>query len=152
MKYLDKRELIAGLSLVVVGLFVTLYAWTHYQIGQPARMGPGFFPVALGSLLAFLGVIVVLFALRPAVHVLVPPTFAVRPLLAVLAAVAIFSLLINRLGLVPATIALTFVAALAERPYKMRRTALLAIALSAIAWLTFTLALQMNLPAFAFEV
>lgn len=151
MKYLDTRELIAGLSLMAVGLFVALYAWGHYQIGQPARMGPGFFPVVLGSVLALLGVIVALMAFRPTLHVLIPPPFAVRPLLAVLASVAVFSLLINRLGLIPATFALTLVAALAERPYKLRRTVLLSIALSAIAWLTFTLGLQMNLPAFAFQ-
>ena len=152
MKHLDKRELIAGLMLTGVGLFVALYAAEHYQIGQPARMGPGFFPVALGSVLAFLGVVVALLAFRPTVHVLVPPPFAARPLIAVLISIAVFTLMINRLGLIPATLALVMIAACAERPYKLRRTVLLAIALAVIAWLTFTVGLQMTLPAFAFEI
>ena len=52
MKHVDVRELIAGAVLMSFGLFVALYAAGHYPVGQAARMGPGFFPVALGWILA----------------------------------------------------------------------------------------------------
>ena len=150
MKQIELRDLIGGLALCAIGLFVALYAGSHYEVGRAARMGPGFFPVMLGWLLVGLGLLIVLLSFRRRVQALTPPPFRLRPLLAVLAAVAVFSLLIGRLGLVPATVALTFVAALGERQFKLRRTALLAVFLALLVWLTFTLGLGMQLPAFSF--
>ena len=148
MKYVDVRELIAGAVLMSFGLFVALYAARHYPVGQAAHMGPGFFPVTLGWILAGLGLVIALFAFRKTMHVLHPPPFALRPFLAVPASVAAFSLLVTPFGLVPATFALAFVAAFAERKFVLRRTVLLGIALGVLAWLIFTVGLQMNLPAF----
>lgn len=150
MKHIDARDLIGGAILTVLGLFVALYAGTHYTIGEPARMGPGFFPVALGWILAILGVIVMLLAFRKTVHVLVPPKFAPRQMIAVLAAVAGFSLTVATLGLVPATLLLTFIAATAERRFNFKRTLMLAFFLALLSWLIFTVGLQMTLPAFTF--
>ncbi|MDQ2778589.1 MAG: tripartite tricarboxylate transporter TctB family protein [Pseudomonadota bacterium] len=150
MKNVDQNDLIGGLMLIAIGAFVALYAGTHYQIGQPARMGPGFFPVSLGCILVGLGVIVSLLAFRIKIHALTPPPFRPRPLVAVLGAVLVFSFIVDRLGLVPATIAMTFVATCAETPYNLKRTAILSVSLSLIAWLIFTVGLQMTLPAFTF--
>lgn len=152
MRYIDIdiRELIAGLILIAIGVTVSVYAGEHYQFGSTAQMGPGYFPVVLGWVLAVLGVIVSLMAFKRTVHGLTPPLFALRPLLAVLAAITAFMLAVERAGLVPATWLLVFVAALAERPYKWRRTLTLALSLSLIVWLIFSVALQMTLPAFNF--
>jgi hypothetical protein len=150
MRHIEYRDLVAGTLLLALGLFVALYAAGHYRIGDPAHMGPGFFPVAMGCTLAALGVVIVLFAFRKTLHALQPPPFALRPLIAVPAAILAFSLLIERLGLVPATVVLTSIAALAERPFQLRRTVVLAAGLALISWLIFTLALQMSLPAFTF--
>ncbi len=151
MRYIDIRDLIAGLVLIAIGITVSLYAGEHYDFGTVSRMGPGFFPVVLGRVLAALGVIIGLIAFRRTAHVLTPPPFALRPLLAVLAAITVFLLLVERAGLVPATWLLVCVAALAEQPYNWRRTLILALSLSLIVWLIFTVALQMTLPAFTFR-
>lgn len=150
MKNVDRNDLLGGLLLIVIGGFVALYAGTHYQVGQPARMGPGFFPVSLGCILAGLGVVVTLLAFRTKIHALTPPPFRPRPLAAVLGAVLAFSFIVDRFGLVPATIVLVFIAAFAETPYKLKRTAILSVSLSLLAWLIFTVGLQMTLPAFTF--
>jgi len=150
MNHIDVRDLIGGALLIAFGAFVALYAGHEYMVGQPARMGPGFFPVALGWILVGLGVIITLLAFRKTVHVLQPPPFTLRGLVAVLAAIVAFAVLVTPAGLVPATIALTFIAALAEQKFRLRRTALLAASLSLLAWLIFTVGLQMTLPAFAF--
>jgi hypothetical protein len=149
MKHLDVRELVAGAILASLGLFVALYAMTHYEIGQTSHMGPGYFPVALGWILAGLGLTVAMFAFRKAVHVLHPPPFALRPLVAISASVAAFALLVTPLGLVPATFALVVIAAFAEPRFMLRRSVILGISLAIIAWLIFTVGLQVNLPAFA---
>lgn len=150
MRHIEVRDLIGGASLIALGLFVALYAATHYSVGEPARMGPGFFPVALGWILAGLGLIIMLLAFRKTVHALHPPPFTPRSLVAVAAAITIFGLLINRVGLIPATFALVFVAAFAERRFRLRRTVLLGVALGVLSWLIFTVGLQMTLPAFTF--
>jgi hypothetical protein len=150
VRHIEIRDLIAGGVLAAFGVFVALYATHHYDIGTPSSMGPGFFPVALGWLLAGLGAVIALMSLRKTVQVLHPPPVSLRALLAIAAAILVFSLLVERLGLVPATVALTFVAVFAERPVRWRRTLLLAGGLSLLSWLVFTVGLGMTLPAFAF--
>jgi hypothetical protein len=150
MKDVDVRELSAGIVLIVFGLFVALYAASNYSIGVPAKMGPGFFPVALGWILAGLGLVVALLAFRKTVQHLHPPPFRARPMVAVLAAIGVFSLLVDRLGLVPATFALVCIAGFAEGRYRLTRTLLLGASLALLAWLVFTVGLQMTLPAFTF--
>jgi uncharacterized membrane protein len=147
---IDYRDLIAGIVLASFGLFVALHAIGHYTVGEASRMGPGYFPAALGWILVVLGLVIALLAFRHTVQVLHPPPVSWRALIAVPAAILVFSLLVERLGLVPATVALTGVAVLAEKPFNPRRTILLAAGLSLISWLIFTVALGMTLPAFTF--
>ena len=40
------------------GLFFLVWAYAHYQMGTAVRMGPAYFPVVLGGLLAVLGLLV----------------------------------------------------------------------------------------------
>lgn len=150
IKHFDARDFIAGAALVAVGLFVALYASSHYKVGEPAHMGPGFFPTVLGWVLAGLGAITVLFSFRRTVHAFEPPPFALRPFLAVLLAVAAFSLLIDRLGLVPTALIMTVIAAFASDGFHLGRALVLGVCLAALSWLIFSVGLQMTLPAFAF--
>jgi hypothetical protein len=147
----DIRDLIAGLLMISVGLFVALYASNQYQVGSAARMGPGYFPTILGSILAVLGLVIALMSFREVVHILKPPPFTPRPFIAVIAAVALFALLIGRVGLVPTTILMVIVTASGSNSFQLPRAVLLGISLSVIAWLIFSLGLQMTLPAFAWE-
>ena len=148
MKHIDIRDFLAGTTLVAIGLFVALYAASHYEIGVPARMGPGFFPVALGWILAALGGVVLLFSFRKTVHVLVPPPFALRSFLAVVISVAAFSVLIERVGLMPTTLAVTVIASMAGQSFKLGRALLLGVFLAVLSWLIFTVGLQLTLPPF----
>jgi hypothetical protein len=142
------RDVGAGVLFVVLGVAVALYARAHYELGEVARMGPGFFPFWLGWLLAGLGVIIALQAVRRPVAAAAAPRAAWRPVVAVSAAVWAFAMLIERAGLVPATLVLVFVACAGQRPYPMRRALVLAPILALLAWAIFRLGLQMNLPAF----
>ncbi len=148
MKQIDIREFISGATLVAIGLFVALYATTHYEIGEAARMGPGYFPAALGWILSVLGVIVIVFSFRQAIHALKPPPFALRPFLAVVMAVAAFSAMIERFGLMPTAVVLTVIASLAGMHFKLGKAVLLGVSLAVLSWLIFTVGLQMTLPPF----
>lgn len=58
MKIKSQKDLFSGLMFMAVGL---AFAWgaTTYTIGEGARMGPGYFPLMLGLLLAALGAFIV---------------------------------------------------------------------------------------------
>ena len=151
MTRVEYRDLISGVLITSVGLFVAIHAMTNLDTGTIARMGPGYFPMALGWLLSGVGIVILLMSLRGAIVNATVPKMALRPLLAVFLALLVFSFLVEPFGLVPATIALTAVAVFAERKPPLRRSVLLAIGLSLVAWLIFTVALQMSLPAFNFS-
>jgi hypothetical protein len=149
MQRFDYRDILGGLLLIVLGLFFALYGTAEYPIGELRRMGPGFFPVALGYVLAALGLLILLPALRPSNDPIEP--FAVRVFVTVLIAIAAFALAVPRLGMVPATMLLTVISAFAEFRVRPVRTAILAVGLSLLAVLIFTWGLGVPVPAFRWE-
>lgn len=147
---IDYRDLISGVILSGIGVFVAQYAKNEYEIGNTARIGPGFFPVVLGWLLCGLGVTIIFIAIFKQSEIQYKSPIKLRPMIAILASIFTFSLLVAKFGLIPAAIGLTLVASAAEIKYKLKRTAILAVSLSLISWLIFTVGLQMTLPAFNF--
>jgi hypothetical protein len=144
----DYRDIIGGLVLVLIGLFVVVYATTQLEVGSLARMGPGLFPAALGALLCGFGVIVAVPALfREGA----PISMEVRPFVFVLASILVFGLTIRRFGVAPAVVALTLVATLADRRLSWRGSILLAASLAAIAVLIFNVGLDIPIEALRWE-
>lgn len=148
MQRFDYRDLIGGLFMVAVGLYVALHAHANYPIGQLQRMGPGYLPVVLGYMLAGFGLLIVLPALLRPVRDDGEP-FAVRVFVAVLAAMAVFALTLERFGLAPATMLLVVIAALAEPGVRPVRTGLLAVGLAALGCIIFIYGLGVPIPVFA---
>lgn len=66
LKIKGPKDFWAGLMFIGFGMFFLVWALTHYQMGSAVRMGPAYFPVMLGGLMTFLGVLVLLeaFVLR----------------------------------------------------------------------------------------
>ena len=62
MNIKSQKDFFSGLMFLVVG---GAFAWgaTSYSIGTGARMGPGYFPLLLGVLLAILGSITMFYSL-----------------------------------------------------------------------------------------
>ena len=56
MSIKSQKDFFSGLMFLVVG---AAFAWgaTSYSVGTGARMGPGYFPLLLGVLLAILGAV-----------------------------------------------------------------------------------------------
>lgn len=54
MKIKSQKDFFAGLMFLVIGLAFAIGA-VDYNIGTGARMGPGYFPLILGVLMAILG-------------------------------------------------------------------------------------------------
>ena len=54
MKIKSQKDFFSGLMFALVGLAFAVGA-TNYNVGTGARMGPGYFPLMLGILLAIAG-------------------------------------------------------------------------------------------------
>jgi hypothetical protein len=145
-----KKDYYGGALLVLVGL-ATVAASTHYHIGELARMGPGFFPCAIGVLLAITGILVAInaedapdesAALVGHAHGLPDIRGAVCIIVATLA----FLFLGEYTGLLPATFAIVFISALGDRMNTVKQAVILSVAMCVIAVVVFWWALQLQLP------
>src|SRR5688572_26231032 len=127
-------DLMAGGTFVVLGLAFAI-GGSRYDVGSALRMGSGYVPIALGSILTVLGLLIVLASFRG-----VDPTVANAHRDAVpwqrmgllLAAVMFFGFTVNGLGLGPSLFVTTFVSALAGHGTKPLRALLIAVGLTTL--------------------
>ena len=154
MRIKSQKDFFAGLMFLLVGL---AFAWGagSYSIGTGARMGPGYFPMVLGVLLAGLGLIITLTAL-----VVETPdgdpvgSFAWKPLVFIIAGNLVFGASIGGLpsiglppmGLIFGIFALTFVASNAGDEFKFKEVLILAIILSVFSYGAFIMLLKLQFP------
>ena len=143
MQIRDKTNFLAGLLLVGFGSGALLIART-YTMGTAFRMGSGYFPAMLASLLILIGVIVAATALRSGEVKL--PKVAWRPLIMVSAAVALFGMILKGAGLLLATFAMVVVSRLARPGYSWIETVVLGVALSLLCAAVFYLGLRIQMP------
>jgi Na+/melibiose symporter-like transporter len=142
MKNRDYQDLIGGLLLIALGIFVIYYS-QRYDFGTPARMGPGFFPTVLGWMLAGVGLLVALPAwFRPGPKVVVQWKNA----LFVLGAIVLFALLLRNAGLIVATLVAAFVGSLADKEITWVGRAVVSIGVTAVTWAIFIVGLSIRVP------
>jgi hypothetical protein len=134
MKVRLSADLLTGLLFVVLGGFAIVYG-SRYAPGTAARMGPGYFPMLISAGLTLIGVVLVVRSLLATGDEL--GAIGWRPLVLVLAGVLAFGLLIDRLGLLAAGVALVAAARLADREFRWLETALLALGLTLAAAAVF---------------
>ena len=148
------KDFYAGLLFTLVG---SAFGWgaLDYQVGNSAHMGPGYFPMLLGVLLALLGAVMMLRATFGQVQAdqAIGP-WAWRPLVAIISANLLFGVALGglprlnlpALGLMVGIYLLTFVTCLAGERFKLKEAALLATALAILSYLAFVLLLKLQLP------
>jgi hypothetical protein len=92
----NQKDFFSGLMFVVVGAAFGIGA-SQYNVGTGARMGPGYFPMILGILLAILGSLIALKALgsekQPGTDI---GRIAWKPLVFVIGANISFGVLLTR--------------------------------------------------------
>jgi len=145
--------LATGVAVVVAGL--------GYDVGTLREMGPGYFPVVLGALLALVGVALLASTRRAAprpeatpqppaelAH-LAGPVLQWRGWLCIVGGVLAFVVLGEHGGLVPASFVSVFVAALGDRGNTWRAAAGLAAVMTVLGVVVFHYGLHLVLPLFA---
>lgn len=139
----NKKEFLSGLMLVGFGLSALLVAM-NYRMGTAFRMGPGYFPVMLASLLILIGLIVGGSAFRPSEVKM--PKVAWRPLIMISGAVVLFGVILKGGGLLLATFLLVVVSRLARSDYSWLETLLLGMAISVLFSVIFYFGLRIQMP------
>ncbi|MER2635540.1 MAG: tripartite tricarboxylate transporter TctB family protein [Rhizobiaceae bacterium] len=143
--HLYRQNLWVGLGCLTIGVVFAANAWSSLEMGSPENMGPGFLPVAVSLLFAFLGMIIAIKGYRePPVEA--PPMALWRPAVAA-AAIILFGLMAERFGLVPTVAATALVASLAlpRKPYQIVLNVAAVVAFCAI---VFNRILGLSLPLF----
>ncbi|MFZ2295345.1 MAG: tripartite tricarboxylate transporter TctB family protein [Polaromonas sp.] len=159
MNIKSQKDFFSGLMFMGIGV---AFAWgaTTYNVGEGARMGPGYFPLWLGILMTVLGAVITFKAL-----VLETQDgdkigkWAWKPLFFIILANLVFGVLlaglpsigIPAMGLIAAIYALTFIASMAEAGWKFKNTLILATILAAGSYVAFVMALKLQFqvwPAF----
>ena len=145
MKIRNHRDLWAGVMFFAFGmLFVVLSR--EYHVGTAAKMGPGYFPLMLGGLLAILGLIIFLGAFaRGNAELRIDPV-GWRELGLVLGSVALFGFLLPSFGIVVALVALIGVSALASHDFSLRDTLIATVVLVLFSYLVFVKGLELQFP------
>jgi drug/metabolite transporter (DMT)-like permease len=142
------KDVWGGALMLALGVLVMALG-SSYSIGTLSRMGPGYFPLALGVILVLTGVAIAIKGYFTEPEVEAKP---LRPewkawFLISLSVVA-FVVLTKYLGLVPATFGVVFISALADRDNTWKRAAVLALAIVVVSVIVFWWALQIQLPLF----
>lgn len=150
----SQKDFFCGLMFMAVGV---AFAWgaSTYNVGTGARMGPGYFPLMLGILLAVIGAAVTFTSL-------VVETegggkigkIAWKPLIYIIGSNVVFGILLAGLpnagvpafGLIAGIYALVFISSMAEAGWKVKATFILATVLAVGSYLAFVIGLKLQFP------
>jgi hypothetical protein len=144
------RDYYGGGLMLLFGLGAILEGMS-YRIGSLVRMGPGFFPVALGVILALTGVAIMIGA-AAAAKVPGEKEENLRPewrgWICISLSIVAFVVLGHWGGLLPATFAVVFISAMGDRQNTIKNALILSIVMCALCVVIFWYALQVQFPLF----
>lgn len=154
MKIKSQKDFFSGLMFMGVGV---AFAWgaSSYSLGTGARMGPGYFPLMLGILLAMLGGAITFKALvietEDGEKV---GAWAWKPIVYIIGANVLFGIMLGGLpsiglpamGMIAGIYVLTIVASLAGDRFKPKEVLILATVLAIGSYLAFIKLLNLQFP------
>ena len=153
MKIKSQKDFFAGVMFTVVGV---AFAWgaTTYNVGTGARMGPGYFPLMLGIVMAVIGLIIMFTGLTVETATGDPiGKWAWKQVFFILGANLAFGVLLGGLpsfgipamGLIIAIYALVLIAAQAGSKHALPSVLALATVLAVGSYIAFIWALKLQI-------
>lgn len=135
--------LAGGIFVLIGGAFVV--GSLSYELGTPLRMGPGYFPLLVGVILAALGLAIVAKGLV-AGEVISFGSIPWRAVGVIVIAVVFFGYSVRRLGFVPTSALTALLITLASRRVRIRTALAVAAGLTVASTLIFVVGLQLRIP------
>ena len=165
MKIKSERDFWSGLMFIAIGVGFAIGA-TNYSMGPAcppnhpcaanlwARMsqlsahpGAGYFPLGLAVILCILGAFVLFKSLTIESEGGDPiGKFAWRPLFVIVAAITVFGLMLEQIGLIITVPILIFITSLAGEEFRWRGVLVSAVVLTLFSWLVFIYGLKLTIP------
>ena len=139
----NNRDFIVGLLFVVIGALAVVLA-RDYPIGTTMRMGPGYFPTALGAILFLFGLYVLVRGIRGGETV--KGAWGLRPLALIALSIVLFGFLLDRVGMVPAIVVTLVVAAAAGREFRLKEVLVVAAVIAIFSVAVFSYGLKLPYP------
>jgi hypothetical protein len=147
-KLTPKRDYYAGALMLLLGVGAAVTG-SGYKFGSLARMGPGFMPVVLGIVLAFLGILIAGTALassEPDDKRFLPDNPQWLGWLCIIGGPILFIILGQYGGMIPAVFACVFVCALGDKTGTVKSSAVLAAGVTIFGVLLFHYLLSIPFP------
>jgi hypothetical protein len=143
------KDYYGGGLMFLVGIGA-VWKGLDYKIGTLSRMGPGYFPVGIGAILALMGLLIALGARRaePEKDSKTAHGPEWRGWSCIVLSSIAFIVLGHYGGLLPATFAVVFIAALGDRQNSLKNAFILAAAMVVVCLIVFSWALQLQFPLF----
>ncbi len=135
--------LAGGIFIVIGGAFAV--GSLGYELGTPLRMGPGYFPLVVGAVVAALGLGIVLKGLV-AGEAISFGQIPWRAVAAIVLAVLFFGFTVRRLGFVPTTAVTALLTTLASARVRLLTAVAVAAGLTVASTLIFVVGLQLRIP------
>ena len=147
-KFTWKRDYYAGSLMLLLGVGAAVTG-SGYKFGSLARMGPGFMPVVLGVVLAFLGILIAGTALassEPDDRKFLPDNPQWFGWACIIAGPILFIILGHYGGMIPAVFGCVFVSALGDKTATYKSSLILALSVTVFGVLLFHYLLNIPFP------
>lgn len=142
-------DIVSGTTVSVLGVCTILYSSLKLDIGTLYDPGTGLFPAGVGALQVFFGMAIVASAFSARDPL---PAQDFRAFAAVVASIVIFGLGITRFGLLPSTVGLCMASAFAVPAPNLKKALLIALGVTALAFLIFAKGLGISLSLVAWNI
>lgn len=139
----SNKDFLAGLLLLGVGALAFFVA-LDYPFGSSLRMGPGYFPRVLAGILMAFGAFVLIRGLMTGERV--KGIWGWKPLAWISLSLIAFGFTMDKLGFIPALLALFLIAAMAGRDFKPLQVAAMTAVMGTFAVLVFVYLLGLPYP------
>ena len=148
MKITSAEDFWAGLMFVGFGILAIVVA-NNYPMGSAMRMGPGYFPTAIGGCLIVIGAVITATGFKAQGEGIGP--FAWRAMLFLSVGFASFAWGMDHLGFVPALAILIFLSALSGREHRWHEVLIETVVLIVGCWAVFIWGLELPFPLFPWD-
>lgn len=140
----NRWEIGTAVLLCVTGAGI-VFESIRYPLGTLRQLGPGAVPLAIGSMLFVFSVLIGIRQRRAETE---QPRILLRASASVVAAILIWAVTLNPLGLVPATALLVVISCLGVSPVNPARIVVLSVAIPAMGYVIFILGFRLPVRAF----